>query len=434
MPSPGRVSGAAHDDPLTGRALADRYELREAIGSGGMGRIYLAWHLRLHIPVVVKVLQPELAASPHAAGLFRGEGLLLGRLTHPNVVTILDFGQTDDGLLYMVMEHVNGPSLRELVRDGGPQPTAVVLSLAQQLLAALEAVHAAGIVHGDVTPYNLMVSFTNDGVLRLKLIDFGLARLLEADGAPAREPDQVCGTPGYMAPEVFRGGLPTIASDLYSAAVVIQELLTGETSRNRATQPMGGQRRATGSPMPAALMPGPRPSPSRLRSWIERAMTHDPALRCTAAELLAGLMADGEGKAPPSAPTIMPRGSGHPDERLREAIGRALRLGDLDHTVELYLGLATMLRGAGDPAAALSELAEALDIVTLGAGAGGSVGPVDTWRLLLLAGDINARADAAGAARLAAAAAHRHARRVSSKRGVRDSARLLRELQGSKAD
>lgn len=473
-----QMSSGTSAEGLTGRMLGERYELLETIGAGGMGCIYLARRVGLDLPIVVKVLRHELSSSQEGRERFRSEALLLGRVKHPNVVSVIDFDITDDGLLYMVLEHVRGRSLLALLRQEGPQPTAVVVDLARQLLDGLAAIHAAGIAHGDVTSENVMVHQTHDGVVRLKLIDFGLSRLigLAKDGTTALAP-LLYGTPGFMAPELLHGGSSGMASDLYSAAVVIYELLTGQMPFHASTMDGLFLLQTTSTPVrPSFFRTGGLPH--GMDEWVGRALIHDPARRCTAGELLAGLtMASGitpdgcAGCGAPVGDATFCSGCGAaalsrstratyegalsrfrsrlttgvfeqpaitaqesrravraPDERLREAIGRALRLGDVDHTVDLYMTLGETLRSGGLRAEALVELAEAVNIVTLGRGEEGVEGPLELWRLLLLMAEIHAGLGDDRAARVSAGHGHRHARRVGSRRGVSDALRIIRCL------
>jgi serine/threonine protein kinase len=210
-----------------GDMLDGRYTLRDCIAQGGMGRVYLAEQPALERIVAIKLLQPELAPRPEYARCIRDEAIAASRVRDPRCVKVFDCGSLPDGTPYLVMEHVPGRSLRELVAEE-PVPAARALELLDQVLGALRAVHDAGIIHADVKSDNFLVESV-DGVDRVTMIDFGLARVA---GSPFCLDDEhgdpmVLGTPEYMAPEVVRGRPPTPASDLYSAAVILYELLTG---------------------------------------------------------------------------------------------------------------------------------------------------------------------------------------------------------------
>jgi eukaryotic-like serine/threonine-protein kinase len=210
-----------------GDMLDGRYTLRDCIAQGGMGRVYLAEQPALERIVAIKLLQPELAPRSEYARCIRDEAIAASRVRDPRCVKVFDCGSLPDGTPYLVMEHIPGRSLRDLVAED-PVPAARAIDLLDQVLGALGAVHDAGIIHADVKSDNFLVESV-DGADRVTMIDFGLARVA---GSPFCLDDEhgepmVLGTPEYMAPEVVRGRPPTPASDLYSAAVILYELLTG---------------------------------------------------------------------------------------------------------------------------------------------------------------------------------------------------------------
>jgi eukaryotic-like serine/threonine-protein kinase len=210
-----------------GDMLDGRYMLRDCIAQGGMGRVYLAEQPALERIVAIKLLQPELAPRPEYARCIRDEAIAASRVRDPRCVKVFDCGSLPDGTPYLVMEHIPGRSLRDLVAEE-PVPAARAIELLDHVLGALGAVHDAGIVHADVKSDNFLVESV-DGADRVTMIDFGLARVA---GSPFCLDDEhgdpmVLGTPEYMAPEVVRGKPPTQASDLYSAGVILYELLTG---------------------------------------------------------------------------------------------------------------------------------------------------------------------------------------------------------------
>jgi serine/threonine protein kinase len=233
-----------HADRLIGRLLGGKYRLIERIGRGAYGSVYRAEQIALGRDVAVKVLNP--GAADESA--FFAEAWGASRVHHPNVVTIFDYGETSERLLFLVMEHVRGMTLSGIIDDSSPLPVARVLGLMLQLAQALEAVHRAGIVHADLKSSNVMVAPLPHGEL-VKLVDFGIARRIDATPAPHaaharrdragtappwRVPRDlplsapyIFGTPGYMAPEVIRGAAPSYAADVYAAGVVLYRLLTG---------------------------------------------------------------------------------------------------------------------------------------------------------------------------------------------------------------
>jgi serine/threonine-protein kinase len=204
------------------------YECVEQLGEGAMGIVYKARHEKLDRWCAVKVLVPDLAEKPDAAMQFRREAKLAASVQHPNTVVVYDFGELDGGLLYLVMELLEGRSMDAVLRERR-LAAQEALELTRQLCAGLDALHAAGIVHQDLKPQNVMVIDRNTAAPVVKIVDFGLARLAGAD--PIESPSggrRISGTPLYMAPEQARADERITASaDLFSLAVVAYELLAG---------------------------------------------------------------------------------------------------------------------------------------------------------------------------------------------------------------
>lgn len=226
-----------------GSLLANRYRIESRIGGGGMGIVYRARDRVLGETVAIKLLRPEvLVADEVAREQLQQELRLARRVTHRNVVRTHDIGESD-GIPFLTMEYIDGASLATVIRVRGSLPVPAVLSLARQLMRALSAAHAQGIVHGDIKPQNLLLG--PNGVL--KVTDFGVARVVR-DGhrtsdviAPrgaavaGRLTGAIIGTPEYMAPEMLIGGPATVASDLYAAGVVLHECLVGKTPHGADT-------------------------------------------------------------------------------------------------------------------------------------------------------------------------------------------------------
>jgi serine/threonine-protein kinase len=213
-----------------GRVLAGRYTMGEVIGHGGMADVRLGRDIRTGRSVAIKALRTTSAEDPLLRSHFRREAQLLGRLRHHAIVALLDTGHDEDsegsadtpGAPYIVMEHVDGRSLRDLLRAGElTRETSVRYQLG--LLAALEASHRAGIVHRDIKPANVMV--TADGLV--KLVDFGIARASGDPTATVTHVQEFLGTPAYFSPEQARCETTDARSDLYSAGCLLFELLTG---------------------------------------------------------------------------------------------------------------------------------------------------------------------------------------------------------------
>jgi tRNA A-37 threonylcarbamoyl transferase component Bud32 len=217
-----------------GRDLPGGYRISRLVGVGGMGRVYCAEQTALGRMVAVKVVHPELADDEIAAARFVNEARTASRLSHPNSVAIFDFGTTPDGLPYIVMEYLKGQDLGRLAYTSTPLPLRRIVDILRQTLAALEEAHALGIVHRDLKPDNIVLEPLRSGRDMVKVVDFGLAKVIQEDipagVAPtkiASRPGLVCGTPEYMSPEQARGDVLDGRSDLYALGVVLFELLAG---------------------------------------------------------------------------------------------------------------------------------------------------------------------------------------------------------------
>ncbi len=203
------------------RILNNRYELVEVLGRGGMAVVYRARDLMLERLVAVKVLREDYTDDPEFVERFRQEAKAAANLSHPNIVTVHDFG-LDNGQLFIVMEHVPGTDLKTLLKKRGRFTADEALPLLIQACAGLGYAHRAGLVHCDVKPQNMLV--TPD--MRLKVTDFGIARALSTI-QPEEQSDVVWGSPQYYAPEQAAGAAPSPASDVYSLGIILYELLTG---------------------------------------------------------------------------------------------------------------------------------------------------------------------------------------------------------------
>ncbi len=197
-----------------------RYRLERRVGVGGMATVYRAWDEQLRRHVAVKVLHASRAADPTFVERFKREACATANLAHPNIVAVYTWGACDD-TYYIVMEYVDGPNLKQVVRERGPLPEAEALEIAAQVAAALDAAHARGIVHRDITPHNILVA--DDG--RVKVTDFGIAHAAGATHLTTAH--TVLGTAHYLSPEQVLHRPVDGRADLYSLGAVLSELLTG---------------------------------------------------------------------------------------------------------------------------------------------------------------------------------------------------------------
>ena len=216
---------------IIGRTLDDKYQIEERLGSGGMGEVYRARHLQMDRPVAIKVLRQQLVQDEAARVRFQIEARTAVRLRHPNALKVTDFGQTPEGFVYIVMELLEGRTLREILSREGRIETARAISIALQASDAVAAAHEAGIIHCDLKPGNILVTQSADQPAAVKVLDFGIAKLAtfddDEDVANVNERSSVIGTPRYMAPEQSNGAELTAAADVYSLGVILYEMLTG---------------------------------------------------------------------------------------------------------------------------------------------------------------------------------------------------------------
>jgi serine/threonine protein kinase len=219
---------------MPGLILRDKYEILERLGAGGMGTVYKARHTAFAEMRAIKVIDSHLIHDDESLARFRGEAVLARKLLHPNVVRVEDLDSTEDGRPFIVMEYVVGRSLRDVLRKEPGLASARAVDIVAQACSALAAAHALGILHRDMKPENLMLVPQPDGGELVKVLDFGLAKVLEGfQGAGQQVSTQtgmVVGTPEYISPEqaVPAQGLELDGrSDLYSLGVVLYEVLTG---------------------------------------------------------------------------------------------------------------------------------------------------------------------------------------------------------------
>ncbi|MBX3269486.1 MAG: protein kinase [Sandaracinaceae bacterium] len=216
----------ARPDPLVGRTVGGAYLLQDLIGVGGMGRVYRAEQSLLGRTVAIKVIHPHLLGDDQTVARFYNEARAASRLNHPDSVSIIDFGRTEDGVLYLVMEHLSGKDLAHVLAEEGPLPFPRIVGILKHVLSALGEAHVLGVVHRDLKPENIICRKARRGAEQVKVVDFGLAHIVGPGGTSITTPGLVCGTPDYMSPEQGKGETVDGRGDLYSVAVMLYEMLT----------------------------------------------------------------------------------------------------------------------------------------------------------------------------------------------------------------
>jgi len=256
---------------VVGELIADRYELEELVGTGGMSSVYRANDRLLERDVALKVLHDRFTVDGDYVERFRREARAVAQLSHPNIVTVIDRGE-QDGRQFIVFEYVDGENLKTLIEREGPLPEREAIELALQIARALGFAHEHGLVHRDVKPQNVLLN----GDAGAKVTDFGIARSLDVQGG-LTQTGTVMGTSDYIAPEQARGRQVDAQSDVYSLGAVLYELLTGEV-------PFPGDNfvavamRHINEPPPSVRERRPELSP-RLDAAVRRAMAKDPEER-----------------------------------------------------------------------------------------------------------------------------------------------------------
>jgi serine/threonine protein kinase len=255
--------------------LNQRYRLVELVGAGGMATVYRGEDLLLERTVAVKFLREPFASDPAFRERFLGEARAAARLDHPNIVRIYDVGEDEGNHPYIVMEIVEGEDLKTAIRRDGPLPVNRALSLARQICAGVGLAHHAGIVHCDLKPQNILVTYEG----QVKVADFGIARAFQGEDRPSQEEpeDVVWGSPHYIAPEQAMGKQPTPATDVYSIGVMLYEMLTGVPPFHDADPAALALKHVQEEPASLRSL-NPRVPPG-LELLVRRALSKDPSAR-----------------------------------------------------------------------------------------------------------------------------------------------------------
>src|SRR5256885_4656081 len=227
--APDLPSVGAEADPLLGRVLNDRYRILEVIGHGGMGRVYKALQAPLDRLVALKILGAGHDRDPNFYKRFFLEASVTAKLTHPNTITLYDYGRTDDGIFFIAMEFLDGRTLSQTIQSEGALAQERVIHIAQQICRSLREAHALGIIHRDLKPANVMLLRQQDDHDFVKVLDFGLVKFFSGEGPEndITNAGTFMGSPHYIAPEQARNQGPDQRCDIYSLGVLLYHMLTG---------------------------------------------------------------------------------------------------------------------------------------------------------------------------------------------------------------
>ena len=280
------------DDSLIGTTLAGKYRIDERLNEGGMGTVYRATHVLMEKTVAIKVLRPSLAADEKIVARFSREARAASRISHPNALSVTDFGEDENGTVFLVMEFLNGRTLKQVIREDGSLPLQRAVEITRQVGDALNAAHQQGVVHRDLKSDNIMLLENTMAGDHAKVLDFGIAKINEPEGNRDTEltaPNLVIGTPQYMSPEQCSQNSPIDSrSDIYSLGVILYEMLVGHVPF-AADSPTMVMMKHLQEPVPSVLDERPDLPPT-LGRVIARAMAKLPANRYqTVAELVEDL-------------------------------------------------------------------------------------------------------------------------------------------------
>jgi serine/threonine-protein kinase len=272
-------------DPLIGQVVLDRYEVLRRIGSGGMGAVYVGRQKAVGRDVALKILRTDLMSNEHVRERFRREAEIIGKLRHPNTIQLIDYGETPDGLAVMVMELLVGRPLNDRLKESGPLPLAQALEIGIQIASSLAEAHLIGLVHRDLKPANIFLVEVA-GQVHAKVLDFGIARILDEEATRLTSTGQVFGTPRYMSPEqALSTGEVDSRSDIYSLGLIIYECIVGQPPFVAQTSIQ--YLSAHSSQAPPKLRDSFQDAPPELEVLVDRCLAKDPGDRPQSADQVA---------------------------------------------------------------------------------------------------------------------------------------------------
>ena len=288
-------------DELIGQTLIDKYRIEERLDEGGMGTVYRATHVLMEKTVAIKVLHPSLAADDKIVQRFTREARAASRISHPHALSVTDFGEAENGIVFLVMEYLRGRTLKEIIKSEGPMPLERVVKIIRQVCGALEAAHAEGVVHRDLKSDNIMLEEVGGGDDWAKVLDFGIAKIQEDANSKdpgLTAPNLIIGTPQYMSPEqCAQASEIDSRSDIYSLGVILYEMLVGHVPFSGAS-PTAIMLKHIQEPAPSVLEER-KDVPPAIGRVVSRAMSKRPEDRYqSASELTEAFTLAASGEEP----------------------------------------------------------------------------------------------------------------------------------------
>ena len=268
---------------IIGSIIADRYLVLSKLGEGGMGRVYLAEHVKMGRKSAVKVMNPGTVNDADAISRFNREAANASRISHQHVAQVYDFGETSDGLIYLAMEYVEGEKLTDILARDGALPPERAGEIVRQVAEALSVAHDMGIVHRDLKPDNIMLAKFRDGSDCVKVVDFGIAKAAGVEAQKVTKTGLVIGTPEYMSPEQIAGDPLDGRSDIYSLGLVAFNMLTGRLPFPSKTAQESVIMRLTEPPMRLGQMRPQIAWTPAVQAVMDKALQRDAALRYSSA-------------------------------------------------------------------------------------------------------------------------------------------------------
>ncbi len=273
------LRSAAGGSDLLGTIVADRYHVLKKLGEGGMGQVYLVEHVKMGRKSALKVMHPGMGKDVDAISRFNREAANASRISHPNVASVYDFGETTDGIIYLAMEFVDGPPLTSIIEQQGALPPKRAAEIVRQASEALAVAHDMAIVHRDLKPDNIMLAKNRDGSDCVKVVDFGIAKAAGNDAQKVTRTGLVVGTPEYMSPEQLSGDKLDGRSDIYSLGLVAFNMLTGTLPFPSDSAQESMIMRLTDRPKPLTEMKPDVTWTPDVQAVMDRALERDAALR-----------------------------------------------------------------------------------------------------------------------------------------------------------